>query len=230
MSYKIGRYLTGLMWARQITGKSIAGVTYKPSSYTYTDDEIFVIKEAVNNAYDKPYEVTESSIPPAPPTPPTYVYPTDELKGLFTGAGYNLDSYEAVPLIIEHKAYYNSTGGSNLTSAAGGSTAGNLSQFAATQIFQKSEIPNGSVIVLKQGYQYRPEGWVTLTTKNNAEGSSTAPSRPSNVTTSVVVVDDAWWKTFNYRAFNLAKANNPSLTDAEQETLESCFAIFKPKN
>ena len=225
MNYKVGRYLTGLMWARQITGKSIADVSYKPSNYTYSDKQLDAIKEAVENAYNKPYEVTESTMPPAPPT---YIYPTDELKGIFTGAGYSLDSYEAVPLIIEHKAYYNSTGGSSLTSAAGGSTATNLSQFAATQIFQKSEIPNGSVIIQKEGYQYRPEGWTALTEKNASS------ARPANVQASsdnlTVVVNDSWWGSWNYRAFNLAKAGNPNLTEAEQATLEGCFAIFKPKN
>ena len=220
MSYNNGRLHTGLMWARQITGKSIADITYKPSSYTYTEDQITVIKDAVEKAYTKPYEVTESVILPAPPE---YVYPTDELKSLFTGAGYSLDAYEAVPLIIENKAYYNSTSNSALICAANGSTATNLVQFAATQIFTKSEIPNGSVIVLKSGYQYRPEGWTDLTAKNDSG------ARPGNVTTSIVVVNDSWWGSWNYRAFNLAKAGNPSLTDAEQETLRSCFAIFKPK-
>ena len=128
-----------------------------------------------------------------------------------------------MPLIIENKAYYNSTSSSTVTSAANGSTATNLVQFAATQIFAKSQIPNGSVIVLKSGYQYRPEGWTNLSTKNASS------ARPGNVTTSIVVVNDAWWGSWNYRAFNLAKAGNPSLTDAEQETLRSCFAIFKPK-
>ena len=220
MSYNNGRLLTGMMWARQITGKSIEDITYKPSSYTYTADQIKVIKEAVENAYVKPYEVTTSTIP-APE--PDYIYPTDELKAQFTGAGYSLDAYEAVPLIIENKAYYNSTSSSNVTSAANGSSATNLVQFAATQIFAKSQIPNGSVIVLKSGYQYRPEGWTNLSTKNASS------ARPGNVTTSIVVVNDAWWGSWNYRAFNLAKEKNPNLTDAEQETLRSCFAIFKPK-
>ena len=221
MSYNNGRLLTGLMWARQITGKSIEGITYKPSSYTYTDDQITVIKDAVEKAYTKPYEVTESVIPPVPPT---YIYPSDELKAIFTGEGYSLDSYEAVPLIITHKAFYYSNS-DNLSNQV--TTGNNITQFAATQIFQKSEIPNGSVIVLKSGYQYRPEGWVTLTTKN------TSATRPTNVeasgSNSIVVVNDSWWGSWNYRAFNLAKFKNPNLTDAEQETLETCFAIFKPK-
>jgi hypothetical protein len=219
MSYNIGRYLTALMWARKITGKSIAGVSFKPSSYTYTDSQIAVIKDAVEKAYEKPYEVTTSSNPLVP------VLPTDELKQAFVNAGYDLSQYEAVPLILTNKAYYNST--SNLvsvkTSATAGSTADNISQFAATQIFKKASIPAGSVIVLKDGFQYRPEGWTSLRSKNSDS------ARPKNTTTSIVVVDDAWWGSWNYRAFNLAKSGNPGLTDAEQETLRSCFAIFVPK-
>lgn len=217
MSYNIGRYLTALMWARKITGKSIAGVSFKPSSYSYTDSQIAVIKEAVEKAYEKPYEVTTSSNPLVP------VLPTDELKQAFVNAGYDLSQYEAVPLILTNKAYYNSTSSSVKTSATAGSTASNTSQFAATQIFKKANIPAGSVIVLKDGFQYRPEGWTSLRSKNSDS------ARPKNTTTSIVVVDDAWWGSWNYRAFNLAKSGNPGLTDAEQETLRSCFAIFKPK-
>ena len=217
MSYNIGRYLTALMWARKITGKSIAGVSFKPSSYTYTDSQIAVIKDAVEKAYEKPYEVTTSSNPLVP------VLPTDELKQAFVNAGYDLSQYEAVPLILTNKAYYNSTSSSVKTSATAGSTASNTSQFAATQIFKKANIPAGSVIVLKDGFQYRPEGWTSLRSKNSDS------ARPKNTTTSIVVVDDAWWGSWNYRAFNLAKEKNPNLTDAEQETLKSCFAIFKPK-
>ena len=67
MTYDNGRLLTGLMWARQIVGKSISNINYKPSAYTYTDDQITVIKEAVENAFNKPYEITESSIPTLKP-------------------------------------------------------------------------------------------------------------------------------------------------------------------
>ena len=220
MSYKTGRYLTGLMWARQITGESISAVTYKPSAYSYSENEIIVIKDAVENAYKKPYQVTESSIPPS------YVYASDELKSIFTGAGYSLDDYKALPLIIEHKAFYNSTSSSTMTSAATGSTASNITQFAATQIFRKADVPPGSVIVLKQGFQYRPEGWTELSSKN------AQTSRPGNVVASednsIVLVNDEWWGNWNYRAFNLAKAGNPNLDDAGQQSLEGCFAIFIP--
>lgn len=229
MSYKNGRFLTALMWARQITGKSIADISYrpKPSDYTYSSDDITVIKDAVEKAYNHPYEVTESVIPPTV----SYVLPSEELKNIFTGAGYNLDEYDCLPLIIENYAYYNSTAVSTAASVMkskdGGSTDGNLVQFAGTQILEKKDIPNGSVIVLKQGFQYRPEGWRALTTVN------TSSDRPANVSASsansVVVVNDAWWGSWNYRAFNLAKSGNPNLDASGQQTLRSCFAIFVPK-
>lgn len=217
MSYDKGRFVTGLMWARLLTGSSIVGNTYRPSGYSYTGKVMAALWESVENAFRTPLAVTQSQYAPKP-----YVLP-DELVTLFRNAGYDPDQYNALPLTIEQKAYYNSTGGSTLTSAANGSTASNLVQFAATQIFSKSQIPNGSVIVLKDGFQYRPEGWKTLSTKNASS------ERPGNVTTSIVTVDDSWWASWNYRAFNLAKKGNPALSDAGQEELLSCFAIFVPK-
>lgn len=218
MSYDKGRFVTGLMWARLLTGSSIAGNTYRPSGYSYTDKVMAALWESVENAFRTPLAVTQSAFPPIP------YEVTDELTGLLQTAGYDPAGYQALNLSITQKAYYNSTGGSTLTCAANGSTASNLVQFAATQIFSRNQIPNGSVIILKDGFQYRPEGWTSLTTKN--AGSA----RPGNVTAGVVEVNSTWWASWNYRAFNLAKKGNPALTDAEQDELLTCFAIFVPKN
>ena len=218
MSYDIGRYVTGLMWARVLTGATIEGNTYRPSGYAYSTETVGILTESVENAFLKPYEVTKSTYEPEPYTPPA------GLSDILKNAGYNPDSYEALALTITKKAYYNSTSNSTMQCAASGSTASNLVQFAATQIIPKAQIPNGSVIVLKDGFQYRPEGWTSLSTKNASS------ARPGNVTTQVVEVNDTWWASWNYRAFNLAKKGNPNLTDAEQEELLSCFAIFVPKN
>ena len=218
MSYDNGRLLTALMWARQITGKSVADISYTPSGYSFSDKQKAAIKESVENAFQKPFEPTQSEYKDESKVK---IEPTDELKAIFTGAGYSLDDYTALPIELTHNAYYNSTGNSTMQSEAN-SSATNLSQFAATQIFSKSQICNGSVLVLKSGYQYRPEAWTALTAKN------ASADRPANVTTQIVVVNDAWWGSFNYRAFNLAKAGNPSLTAEQQKELEGCFAIFVP--
>ena len=97
----------------------------------------------------------------------------------------------------------------------------NMANYAATNIIPKADIPNGSIIVQKDGYQYRPEGWTAL--------DEVTSGRPGNVTDQIVVVDDAWWREFNYRAFNLAEKVNPKLDDARQEALKTAFGIYVPK-
>ena len=142
-------------------------------------------------------------------------------KCFLANAGYDPSLYRELPYSLTSYAFYNSSGGSGLTSKAGGSTASNIDEFAATQFFSLEDIPVGSVLVLKTGYQYRPEGWTRLSAK-------TSP-RPGQVKTQVVAVDENWWKGWAYRAFNLAKDGNPHLSQEEMEALKSCLSIFVPK-
>jgi hypothetical protein len=99
----------------------------------------------------------------------------------------------------------------------------NLHDFCATPIYTKEDLPDGTLIVVKSGVQYRPEGWITLTTKNSSS------SRPQNVTASVTEVNASWWGSWNYRAFNLLK--NPRATLSEADAAEVCaaFGIFVKK-
>ena len=212
MSYDIGRFATALMWARQITGKSIEGVAYRPSGYSYSDKTVLAIKEAVENAYKKPFEVTESEYPPVPVV-------SGDAEAIIAAYGYDPANYTGIDVGLTHNGFYNSTSG---TPSAITTNASNSNQFAATKIFTKSDIPAGSLIVLKSGFQYRPEGWVSLSTKNSG-------NRPGNVTSQLVEVDSAWWGSWNYRAFNVAKAGNPPLDAAGQAELDSAFFIYVPK-
>lgn len=218
MSYDIGRFATALMWARQITGKSIEGVSYTPSGYSYTEEDILAIKEAVDNAHKTPYEVTASKYPGKP----GFVeIDSDDPAVILAGNGLIIEDYNKLEITLTHYAYYNSTGGSALTSQAGGSPATNLNQFAATKIFTKEEIPIGSLILLKRGFQYRPEGWTALNTKTS--------NRPGNVTAQLVEATKSWWGNWNYRAFNVAKSGNPPLDAAGQAELDNAFFIYVPK-
>ncbi|MGN1095091.1 MAG: hypothetical protein ACI4QR_01745, partial [Eubacteriales bacterium] len=153
-------------------------------------------REAVSNAIKDPYKVTESS------------YKTKEEKSNITelsesdiarikALGYDPDDYALLELDFTVGAYYQSVSSSTLYTK-GNTTASNTPYFAATQIFSKSLIPNGSLIVVDKGYQYRPEGWVSLSSKNSAD------KRPANVSEECVVVSDEWWTGFSYRAFNLS--------------------------
>ena len=214
MSYDIGRFATALMWARQITGKSIEGVAYRPSGYSYSDKTVLAIKEAVENAYKKPFEVTESEYPPVPVV-------SGDAEAIIAAYGHDPANYTGIDVGLTHNGFYNSTSG---TPSAITTNASNSNQFAATKIFTKSDIPAGSLIVLKSGFQYRPEGWISLSTKNSSS------NRPGNVTSQLVEVDSAWWGSWNYRAFNVAKAGNPNLDAAGQAELDEAFFIYVPKN
>lgn len=208
LEYSAGRFTAALMWARQITGCDINSLSWKPEGYIYTKNKIDAIKEAVNNAYAKPYEVTQSTITEDDEDIDSSV------TGIFAAAGYDPDEYTQLTLKITKFAYYNSGNGNP-------DLLLDQQRYAATQIFTRTDIPVGSVIVQKEGYQYRPDGWTELNEKTT--------NRPGNVTIQITEVDEAWWGEFNYRGFNLAKAGTPNLTEAEQDELEYAFAIFVPK-
>ena len=135
--------------------------------------------------------------------------------------GYDPANFTKLEFTYTKDAFYNSTSDTNSNLVT---TGGNVVQFVATSIVEKAQIPNGSVIVVNYGFQYRPEGWQTLGAKNTA-------ARPANVGNNIVVVDDAWWGNFNYRGFNLAKFGNPNMTTAaERDAVIAAFAVYVPKN
>lgn len=141
---------------------------------------------------------------------------------VFTTAGYKLDDYTKLELTYNKYAFYDSKNSGVIQNKENVPTATNLGQFVATGIIDKANIPNGSVLVVCDGYQYRPEGWQVKGEKNTAD-------RPGNVTTATVVVDDAWWGNFNCRAFNLAYAGNPGIPVTEMDHVIASFAIYVPK-
>ena len=60
MSTGYGRYLTGLMFFKQVTGMSIDGITYAPAGVSGLEKSFAI--ESVNNAYAKPFEITPSAV------------------------------------------------------------------------------------------------------------------------------------------------------------------------
>lgn len=206
LEYSAGRYAAALMWAKQITGCDIDAISWKPEGYIYTKAKVDAIKEAVNNAYEKPYEVTQSTITEDDEDV------NSNLTSILEAAGYNPDDYTQLTLKLTQPGYYNSGNGNTtvLTDQA---------IYAATQVFEKSDIPVGSVIVQKAGYQYRPDAWVAVDQPNS--------NRPAEVQIQVVEVDEAWWGEFNFRGFNLSK--NPKVPLTEDDDMSYSFGIFVPK-
>ncbi len=227
MSEGLGRYAAAMTWAKFLTGESIDNVTWVPNKFKdqitpYLD----VVKEAVNNAYKTPLAVTNSKYPgntTPEPELPTVVKDlsitealTDADKAFLTSQNLDPAKYAVLKMTPVICAYYNSTSSTGVNLVT---TANNSKYFWATkEIFSKEQLPVGSVITIADKYQYRPEGFQTLTSKNTS-------SRPGNVRTAVVKVDAAWWKGFNYRSFNVS-IDGTSTVMAESDF--SALRIYVP--
>ncbi len=217
LSYGIGRYTAALAWFKALTGADLDSVTYIPTEYGYTLGEkaILAAKEAVNYACSYPFEISES----------TYVNDTNKAQkeADLTKLGLDPDKYISLELDIVPYGYYNSRTGDSMISRLGGSTADNIDQFAASRIISKKDLPIGSIIVLDEGYQYRPDAWT-------AYGSRTPTfKRPAETTESVVHVTARWWNDFGICAFNVSKAGNPALSDEEMQKLSGVIRVYVPK-
>ena len=113
-------------------------------------------------------------------------------------------------------SYYNSSSNSTRVSSAN-STATNIPNFTSSDLFTKDALPEGTIIIVDEGYQYRPEAWTNLNAKTNP--------RPGNVSDNVVVVDANWWGSYTHRAFNLSAIATKNMTAADSAHLR----IYVPK-
>lgn len=208
LSYDVGRYTAALTWAKYLTGESIDAVKYTPKEYPNVANHLPAIKEAVNNAVAKPFEVTQATIKTH-----ASMTMTQADKDFLTAQGKNPADYHLIDLDLMLNSYYNSGSNANRNSKAAGSKGDILKYYYSTDMYGKNDLPAGTIIRIDAGYQYRPEGWIKTNEKTDP--------RPENVTQNVVVVDDAWWGEYNYRAFNVAYVG------AATEVKESDYKAFQ---
>ena len=183
---------------------------------TMTPEEIYkilVILVPVTEP-DVPVDPTPDPEPDVPvdPTPdpePEPEEPTDPLAGLVL-----VDYLDWVS-----GSYWNSSdsdGKHNIRIT----DANNSPNFWSTRMFTKEQLPVGSVIVIESGWKYRPDGWVNVNSRNG--------SRPGEVSTSIVKIDEAWWGNLTVRAFNVSKGGN--ITSKTENDLNAAFKIYVPKS
>ena len=204
----IGRYTAALTWCCTLLGIDASAIDWVPAEYMMISDDFDAIREAVNNAVENPFEVTASSITKRPVH---QLVMTDADKATLTKLGYNPEDYFVLDLKMMLHTYWVSTSGGALNTAAT-HKATNFAYFAGSARFDRSQLPVGSIITVADGYQYRPEGWISVALKTT--------TRPGNVTDSAVVVDAQWWGIYQYRAFNLAYVGGETnMTEADMDKL-----------
>lgn len=215
MSYDYGRYTVALTWFAYLTGGDVDKVDWLPTSYAAVlKDHLPAMREAVKGALAKPEEITK--VTAAKPEGATDLS-TDE--GIIKSLGKNIEDYTLLNWPCRVQSYYNSTKGIELYSKDN-STASNIPNFISSVLLTKENLPNGSIIIVDEGYQYRPEGWVSETSKNSSS------TRPSNTSARFVETDDAWWGSFTIRAFNLSA----TVTKVMDESDIAHFRIYVPKS
>ncbi len=192
-----GRYIAALTFAQTLTGKSVENVTYAPVGLTAAEQTLAI--EAAMLAVKKPFDVST-------PTAEAPDVPSIE------------DLYE---LEIEFdRGYYHACepGGRHFNRLQGSDLA---NKFYSTQIFTKETLPAGSIILIAEGWQYRPESWL---------GDEQLPTnlRPAGSVDTMIVVDDLWWGDFTFRAFNLSKTPQVSLLDMTAEDMKEVIKIYVP--
>lgn len=206
LSHDIGTYTAGLTVVQALTGLSAEDVDYRPNEGEYVVSEVQqrIAIESATNALKTPYAVTSS-------------YYTEQKDG-----------YEQIDIGILGLGYYNSCDAPNadgvlvhyVGSTPETSNGAWVDNFLLTKKFSREELPVGTIIEIASGYTYRPEGWI-----NGARNTS----RPGEVSTAQIIIDEEWWGDYTERAFNINANGKPSITDANYDAIASALKIYVPK-
>lgn len=197
LSIPCGRYIAALTFAAALTGKSVENLTYKPAGLS--DAHRALAQEVAMLAIKTPFAVSKPTTPEPDPI--------------------DLEKLYELPLTFR-RGYWHACGspGTEFDLNVGSELA---NMFYSTQVFDKDDLPAGSVIIMEKGWQFRPEGWINR---------SVIPSslRPGMVSQTMVVIDDSWWGDFTERAFNICKNPQVSLLDLGVEDMAVVFKIYVP--
>jgi hypothetical protein len=181
---------------------------------------------------DEPYVEPGTQTQPETPTPETPDQPDNPGTGgevedttVYVKSS-NCDSkvvtingkeYRALSLdymdYVKNGYYYSDKQGASIYETG---TSGTPAKFFATKIFADGELPTNAVIWVASGWQYRPEGWKHTGT------------RPGNITTTYVTMDDTWWGKYTQRGFNISMTSGGSLTGYTEEQIHEVFKIYIP--
>lgn len=220
LSENIGQQTAALTWLAALTGKTVTEDIFPEcAGYEYELPYKPAVVEAVTNAIANPLSVTKS----AEYAPFKSAADETAAKAAIKEAGFNPDEYTQVPITLIFRGFWNSTSSTALSVAWAKTTGATKNSFVSSVKLAKSALPVGTLIYVAPGFQYRPEGWQSLTANNNK-------TRPNNTSETIVEVTPTWWDAsgFNYRAFNVSKTSG-TIEYGEMETVVKSFGVFVPK-
>lgn len=194
---ELARYIVGYTWYATLTGRELSEIKYKPNNLSLNDSDIEVILESINNAGEKLFSVTESEHTEKP--------------------SFDFSNYTELEFEYTVGGYWNSTDSNRYAEVI--TSADNSKYFIATEMFTKDSLPVGSVIVVDEGWQYRPERWTSLIKQT---------TRENPVTQNIFIVTEDWWNGYTYRAFNISVVGANRDIRGEQDAI-SHFKLYVPK-
>ena len=195
LSLEFGRYIAGLTMVYTLTGISPENISYSPAGVDENMRTIAV--EAAINAVASPFSVTASTHTTAP--------------------SIDFSLYNELDLGWTPYTYWHSSAGDDNHNRLISNPS-----FYGTRKLTRDDLPVGSVIVLADGWIYRPDGWIGNAKTDDAK-------RPAESTTTMVIVTEEWWGEFTHRAFNLYLPDRSSLEQTSDDTIRAALKIYVPK-
>lgn len=195
LSYDYGRYIAALTAFGKLTGHSLDDVTFAPTGLWggYTD----VCKESARNAITTDWQVT----------PSVYLEePTIDLT-----------QYEQLDIDFTVGQYWYPVGAAEYNRLTGSGDFG--MRFAATPRYTAEDLPVGTLIVVAEGWRYRPDFWIT---------DAQQTSRASEVSAEFVILDETFFDGYLYRAFNISRIDGKTFTQTGADP-DDVFQIYIPK-
>ena len=232
LDYYIGRYIAGLTWYAAITGCSVEGIDYNPSTAKITDDMLRAAKEAVTTAIAKPLAVTQSTVTTgerpagdAPVDDPSIqINAADFIEADTAVAAANnidLSKYTLLEWNYLENTYWNCTSKAGTT--VPGSSAGTYQQnVCVDRKYSISELPVGTIFITDSGWQFRLEIY-------ESENAKYTGTRPGMTTEQFFVLTDDYLKGCKFVAWNIS--SNPKSNISQIYAQAACHVrIYVPNN
>ena len=196
----VDSYVVSMCYAKAL-GMDVTKLAYCPTTVSAQEQQ--VAYEAVRQAYKQAYKASFTNFD---------VEPAKE-------------GYIQIDVRMRDIGYYNSTdtAGDYYNGTIASVSGGNSINYYMTEKFDKTDLINGTIITLKSGYNYRPEGWVNA----QRNGQNGLPGRPNTTTAAEVVVDAAWWGQFTERGFNIQKTGTGNFPAQPDSVIVGVYAALK---